>query len=96
MQGNFLASVTVAISTTLGVSTLAAAQTAPPMGGGYTNVIPIPVDDPTTKAIAGALFKPTGTGPFPAVVYIGGCSGVPRWAVLRLRSTTCFPRVSRP
>jgi dienelactone hydrolase len=77
MHGNFLASVTVAISATLGVSTLAAAQTAPPMGGGYTNVIPIPVGDPTTKAIAGALFKPTGTGPFPAVVYIGGCNGVP-------------------
>src|SRR5271157_461210 len=39
-----------------------AAQT-PPMGGGYTNVIAIPVDDPQVKAIAGALFKPTGTGP---------------------------------
>ena len=76
MQGNFLASVTVAISATLGVAIPAAAQTAPPMGGGYTNVIPIPVDDPTTKAIAGALFKPTGTGPFPAVVYISGCNGV--------------------
>jgi hypothetical protein len=42
MQGNFLTSVTaVAVSATLGVSTLASAQTAPPMGGGYTNVIPI-------------------------------------------------------
>src|SRR5208337_4028972 len=30
------------------------------MGGGYTNVIAIPVDDPDTKAIAGALFKPPG------------------------------------
>jgi dienelactone hydrolase len=77
MQGNFLASViAVAISATLGVSIPAAAQTVPPMGGGYTNVIPIPVDDPTTKAIAGALFKPTGKGPFPAVVYISGCNGV--------------------
>ena len=47
MHGNFLTSVTaVAVSATLGISTLAAAQTAPPMGGGYTNVIPIPVDDP--------------------------------------------------
>jgi dienelactone hydrolase len=46
------------------------------MGGGYTNVIPIPVDDPDTKAIAGALFKPTGAGPFPAVVYMSGCGGL--------------------
>lgn len=52
------------------------AQTAPPIGGGYTNVIPIPVDDPTTKTIAGALFKPVGAGPFPAVVYMSGCSGL--------------------
>jgi hypothetical protein len=37
---------------------LASSQTAPPMGGGYKDVIPIPVDDPATKAIAGALFKP--------------------------------------
>lgn len=77
MKCNFWKSVTaIAVGATLGVSTLAAAQTAPPMGGGYMNAIPIPVDDPTTKAIAGALFKPTGTGPFPAVVYISGCNGV--------------------
>ena len=69
MHGNFLTSVTaVALSATLGVSTPVAAQTAPPIGGGYTNAIPIPVDDPTTKNIAGALFKPAGAGPFPAVV----------------------------
>jgi hypothetical protein len=38
MQSNFLASArAVAVSATLGVSTLAAAQTAPPIGGGYTN-----------------------------------------------------------
>jgi hypothetical protein len=55
---------------------LAAAQTVPPMGGGYTNVIPIPVDDPATKAIAGALFKPEGAGPFPAVVYMSSCAGL--------------------
>ena len=67
MQGNLLSSVTaVALSATLNVSTLAAAQTVPPMGGGYTNVIPIPVDDPNIKAIAGALFKPEGAGPSPA------------------------------
>ena len=65
MQGNFLASViAVAVGATLGVSIPAAAQTAPPMGGGYKDVVPIPVDDPTTKAIAGALFKPRGRGRF--------------------------------
>jgi dienelactone hydrolase len=77
MQGNFLTSVTaVAISATLGVSTLAAAQTAPPIGGGYANAIAIPVDDPTTKSISGELFKPAGAGPFPAVVYMSGCAGL--------------------
>ena len=45
----------------------------PRMGGGYTNVIAIPVDDPDTKAIAGALFRPKGAGPFPAVIYLGFC-----------------------
>jgi hypothetical protein len=59
MQSNFLTSATaVAVSAMLGVSTLAAAQAAPPIGGGYTNAIAIPVDDPTTKNISGALFKP--------------------------------------
>ncbi|MER9138306.1 dienelactone hydrolase family protein [Mesorhizobium sp. M0830] len=48
---------------------------APPMGGGYTNVIPIPVNDPAVKEIAGALFKPQGTGPFPVVVYMPPCGG---------------------
>src|SRR5271166_7030267 len=47
----------------------------PRMGGGYTNVIAIPVDDPDTKAIAGALFRPQGAGPFPAVIYLGFCAG---------------------
>jgi dienelactone hydrolase len=47
------------------------------MGGGYTNVIPIPVDgDPQVKAIAGAMFKPEGAGPFPAVNYMPGCAGL--------------------
>jgi hypothetical protein len=54
---------------------MAAAQT-PPMGGGYTNVIPIAIDEPATKAIAGALFKPEGAGPFPAVVYLGDCGPI--------------------
>jgi len=52
------------------------AQTAPPIGGGYKNVIPIPVDDTTTKTIAGALFKPSGAGPFPGVVFMTGCGGL--------------------
>jgi dienelactone hydrolase len=58
------------------LSSLAGGQEPPPMGGEYTNVIPIPVDDPATKAIAGALFKPEGAGPFPAVVYMSVCAGL--------------------
>jgi dienelactone hydrolase len=41
-----------------------------------TNVIPIPVNDPATKAIAGALIKPAGAGPFPAVLYMAPCGGI--------------------
>jgi dienelactone hydrolase len=52
---------------------VSAAQT-PKMGGGYKEVIAIPVDDPQTKTIAGALFKPSGAGPFPAVIYMGTCA----------------------
>jgi hypothetical protein len=48
----------------------------PPIGGGYTNVTAIPVKDPAIKAISGALFKPAGAGPFPAVVYMIGCGGI--------------------
>lgn len=47
----------------------------PPMGGGYTNVVPIPVNDPAVKQIAGTLIKPEGAGPFPVVVYIPACGG---------------------
>jgi dienelactone hydrolase len=54
---------------------VSAAQT-PKMGGGYKDVIAIPVDGPNVKAIAGALFKPEGVGPFPAVVYMTGCAGL--------------------
>ena len=28
------------------------------------------------KAIAGALFKPAGAGPFPAVIYMSACGGL--------------------
>ena len=52
------------------------AEPSPAMGGGYTDVIPIPVNDPATKAIAGALLKPSGAGPFPVVVYLSGCGGI--------------------
>jgi dienelactone hydrolase len=56
-----------------------AADQAPPMGGGYANVIAIPVDPADAadgKAIVGALIKPEGAGPFPTVVYISGCAGL--------------------
>jgi dienelactone hydrolase len=46
------------------------------MSGGYTNVIAIPVGDPAVESIAGALFKPSGAGPFPAVIYMSGCAGL--------------------
>jgi hypothetical protein len=78
MKRKFLtqvAATALAVGATSGLPSLAAGQTTPPMSGGYKDVIPIPVDDPTTKAIAGALFKPSGTGPFPIVVYMSGCSG---------------------
>jgi hypothetical protein len=55
------------------------AAQALPIGGGYSgqpNVIAIPVKDPEIKAITGALFKPAGTGPFPAIVYMSGCAGL--------------------
>ena len=64
--------------TAIGLSGLQA-QTGgqnPPIAGGFTNVTAIPVNDPAIKAISGALFKPTGAGPFPAVVYMIGCAGL--------------------
>lgn len=64
------------LGATIVLPSLAFSQTAPPMGGGYKDVVPIPVDDPITKAIAGALFKPAGKGPFPVVVYMSGCYGL--------------------
>jgi dienelactone hydrolase len=54
---------------------VSAAQTPPISGGGYTNVIQSPVVD-SVKAVAGALFKPEGAGPFPAVIYLGSCAPV--------------------
>jgi dienelactone hydrolase len=90
MKHDFLAPATVialAVSA-IAVSRSASAAEAPPlMAGGYTNVIPIPVDDPATKAIAGALFKPAGAGPFPAVVYMVSCAGLCVYPEMELETT---------
>jgi dienelactone hydrolase len=80
MRRNLLmsvAAVAVAATAVVALPSVSAAQT-PKMGGGYKDVIAIPVDDPETKAIAGALFKPAGVGPFPAVIYMGSCWGINR------------------
>jgi dienelactone hydrolase len=56
-----------------------AADNVPPIGGDYAggaNVVAIPTDDPEVKVISGALFKPSETGPFPAVIYMSGCAGL--------------------
>ena len=34
------------------------------------------MNDPAVKSVAGALFKPDGSGPFPAVIYMSGCRGL--------------------
>jgi dienelactone hydrolase len=52
------------------------ANQTPPMSGGYSKPIPIPVNDPAVKSIAGALFKPGNAGPFAAVIYLSGCAGL--------------------
>src|SRR4051794_38442492 len=71
---------TVVASVAFGAGAMVAPQSlqaaeGPAMGGGYTNVTPIPVKDPAVKEIAGALVKPQGAGPFPVVVYIPPCGG---------------------
>jgi dienelactone hydrolase len=76
MKRKFLAQAVATGFAIVVLPSLAAGQEPPPMGGAYTDVIPIPVDDPTTKQIAGALFKPEGAGQFPAVVYMGTCDGL--------------------
>jgi len=68
--------IALALGAVVVLPSLASGQTAPPIGGGYKDAVPIPVDDPTTKAIAGALFKPMGKGPFPVVVNMSGCYGL--------------------
>jgi dienelactone hydrolase len=79
MTLRFSASLRVAVLSAialLGFQQVSSGQTPPPMGGGYTNVTSIPVNDPAIKAIGGALFKPAGAGPFPAVVYMTVCGGI--------------------
>ena len=77
MKRKFLVAV-VAMAFAAGAMALpsAFAGQAPIMGGGYNNVVAIPVDDPAAKAISGALFKPDGQGPFPAVIYMGTCADI--------------------
>ena len=79
MKRQFSGSVSVAVLSAIALLAfppVSRGQTPPPMGGGYTDVISIPVNDPAIKAIAGALFKPAGAGPFPAVIYMSGCAGI--------------------
>ncbi len=59
--------------------------------GGYpVSIAKIPVKDPMTKYVAGALFEPEGSGPFPAVVLLSGCTGVgPDFETMR-RVTTSY------
>jgi dienelactone hydrolase len=79
MKRNFSttsATTALTLGAIVGLPASGISQTAPPIGGGYTNAIAIPVDDPATKNIAGALFKPAGASPFPAVVYMSGCAGL--------------------
>ena len=70
--------VVVALTMTLivAVPAVSTGQSAPQMGGGYTDITSIPVNDPAIKAIGGALLKPAGAGPFPAVVYMTVCGGI--------------------
>lgn len=83
MKSAFLMSVAAAaiVAGAMALPAVSAAQ-VPPMSGGYSNIIAIPIDESIpigmrkTKAIAGALIKPEGAGPFPAVIYLGGCAPI--------------------
>jgi dienelactone hydrolase len=72
------AAVAVAAGVMVALPSPAVAQALPIAGGysGQPNVIAIPVKDPEIKAITGAVFKPAGVGPFPAIVYVSGCGGL--------------------
>jgi dienelactone hydrolase len=82
MKSKFLAQAAATGLAFVILPSLATSQEPPPIGGGYTNVIAIPVDTPRTKAISGALFKPEGAGPFPAVIVMPSCGGVAAPAAL--------------
>ena len=91
MKRQFLAYVGVAVLSAAAMLAFPSASitvTAPAIGGGYTDVTAIPVDDPTIKAIGAALFKPAGAGPFPAVVYMAGCTGIDSPVNRALQKTT--------
>ena len=81
MKKHLLTTVVVAASSMVALASMSAAQ-APPMSGSYASwspkptIIPIPVNDPSVKAIAGALFKPAGARPLPALVYMSDCKGL--------------------
>jgi dienelactone hydrolase len=90
MKRQFAASMNVALLSAVALLAFppeSRGQTPPPIGGGYTDITPVPVNDPAIKAIGGALFKPVGAGPFPAVVYISGCSGLNSPAEMMLERT---------
>jgi dienelactone hydrolase len=76
MKHKLLISVAVAVAAGAMIFPAVSAAQTPKMGGGYKDVMAIPVDDPNVKAIAAALFKPDGRGPFPAVIYMSGSSGL--------------------
>ncbi len=72
MKLSFLVS---ALALAIAAASPSAAQ-VPKMAGNFKHVIAIPLNDPGTKAIAGALLKPNGAGPFPAVIYMGTCEDI--------------------
>jgi dienelactone hydrolase len=78
MKRQLYASIGVATLLAIAVAfpSVSRGESPPPIGGGYTEVIAIAVNDPAVKAIGAALFKPAGAGAFPAVVYMPGCGGI--------------------
>jgi dienelactone hydrolase len=91
MKRQFLAYVSIAVvsaAAMLAFLPSSSGQTAPAIGGGYTDVTAIPANDPAIKAIGAALFKPAGAGPFPAVVYMTGCGGIDSPANRALQKAT--------
>lgn len=74
--GAAVIAVGLGLGLSLGVGLSCAEAQTVKMGGGYANVVPIATNDRNdVEFIAGALFKPSGPGPFPTVVYMSGCAG---------------------